>query len=324
MCSCQTKEKIYQSPRNIYELFVNCYYKDNKNVQKRDKIFSMAQRKWKELKRNCELTDKYFNECGCLKELLKLQFQKKNKNNTSSNKSNLYSFLSFKQKKVIKKNQANTSVKTIIERKPISLKITPRALYNSNESNLNSNIQSLLAIDQQVLQNYQITHESLTKKDSKHQNTHKNAKTQENKTHKGHKNTDPKNEFDRFGLFLKIFLQDQSLFTPFDYLKKNYFSFFQKIQNFSREWFQIAELNHTYEKGLCRKRQTNYILYKSINQLEIELSKLQIILKSIFNILSLSFKKNNLQPKNNEKENENENEIEIKKEKEKVKEQKLE
>ncbi|KAJ3452681.1 cell division cycle and apoptosis regulator protein [Anaeramoeba flamelloides] len=322
MCSCQTKEKIYQSPRNIYELFVNCYYKNNKNDQKPDKIFSMAQTKWKDLKRNRDLTHKYLNECGCLKELLKLQFQKKNKNSTSSKKSNLYSCISFKKKKIIKKNQTNTSDKIIIERKPISLKITPRASYNSNESNLNSAIQSLLAIDQQVLQNYRIPHESLTKKYSKHEITHKNAKNQENKTHKGHKDTDPKNEFDRFGLFLKIFLQDQSLFTPFEYLKKNYFSFFQKIQNFSREWFQIAELNHTYEKGLCRKRQTNSILYKSIKQLEIELSKLQIILKDIFSILSLSFQKNNSQPKNNGKKIEIE--IEIKKEKEKEQEQEQE
>ncbi|KAJ6227312.1 hypothetical protein M0813_09893 [Anaeramoeba flamelloides] len=111
--------KIYTSPTNLYELFVNCYYQNNIHQGSREVVFNQAQSKWNEIKNDLDKVKEYTkNSLGNTEPIDKLTNKGKKKNLFYSKKTNRILYLkekhvdsNFDSRSFSKKTKSDRSLK---------------------------------------------------------------------------------------------------------------------------------------------------------------------------------------------------------------------
>ncbi|KAJ3439108.1 nnp-1 protein putative nuclear protein 1 nop52 [Anaeramoeba flamelloides] len=258
------KDCIYQSPRNLYELFVNGFYQKNKNIGSKESVFSTAQSIWKTIRFDPIKIEQYLTDFGVKSQLndLKLVITKKVKTPSLTNpdvgvsKPHMASLESNGNNSRDNNNsQQNTN--------NMNLGLNTKATYLRNGLDPISQEESNLVLNSKLTKIFQKNNLNFQTKKIKYKN--------------------------QANVFLQVLIgaKSEAFVKILTQMKP---SFRDALKLTAKYWLEIVALHQQYQEGLKRKRQTNSILYQTIEKVEFKLK----LLTSLFEKLILFFQNEKL------------------------------
>eukprot|EP01155_Anaeramoeba_flamelloides_P017260 Anaeramoba_flamelloidesa567005_294.p1 GENE.a567005_294~~a567005_294.p1 ORF type:complete len:376 (+),score=94.24 a567005_294:107-1234(+) len=274
------QKKIYQSPRNLYELYINCWYLQHINLGNKDYLFTKAQNSWKKNKFDKNYIYNYLNKNSNPEELKKLE-------NKLPYKGKLFSdFLSNNAKDGLK-NKGSTKKTTLI--KKTKTNDQPKyTLITGVEIDRNLFVQTIPSRKFQkkskLIEDFQVKKAEQSEDNGNNQNMDKDEKENENENSQAFRDDERDEEeimiSSKLEKMLNHFFPQLPKTTLRASLKDE--QFLQLLSHVAEGWLEIVSLFVQYKEGLIRKRQSNSILHETLELTENELKKLKQLLGQFF------------------------------------------
>ncbi|KAJ3442170.1 jmjc domain-containing histone demethylase 2 isoform a [Anaeramoeba flamelloides] len=279
-------KRIYKQPRNWYELFVNCFYRKHEYEGSSNQLFTAVHKLWKKIKHNNEEIRKYTDQFATKEEVLEMKKNAQPKKARAKGQTVLDRAIQF-----CKSNEKNLNLRTKFDLN--SNKGFVGSISNHNhdnnqnyyEYNEDKKIPSLIDSNSFSFQFPHLQQENEPLKISKIKYDIGFCKTN----------------------FYKVFFHSTNEGDQLIEEKMKKFGVNKLLENCLKIWTEVVDLFQIYQNGLKRKRQTNSILYSTIEKIEATLFELKLLLNEIMGMKD--GKELETGPKRGiKKENENKNE----------------
>ncbi|KAJ3437128.1 DNA-directed RNA polymerase i subunit rpa34 [Anaeramoeba flamelloides] len=281
------QEKISQSPRNLYELYINSWYQQHINLGNKDYLFTKAQHSWKKKKYDHNYIYNYLRKNANPQVLTKLE-------NKLSSKSPIFTDLCLNNSKVNPKKKQSKKKRTRIKKMKtnqppkytlISGVEVDRSLFvkTTPSRKFQKKFKSICCEDLQKNVQFE-DQENQQNKESTNQN--KRKKERKRKKRKGKETVRISAALEKM---LNHFFPQQSKSIFKDLLNDQ--PFLQLLSHIAEGWLEIVSLFIQYKEGLIRKRQSTSILHDTLELTEKELCKLKQLLGQFLDNLNNENKK---------------------------------